>query len=575
VNARRLFIGFTPFDLPLLVFVATAAIGVWAAYDRPAAWAKLAMLVVAAAVYYVVALQPQTRLWRLAAAWEGVAAGVAVFFLLTFDWQRQPADFAWLTALSLRWMSVRPTLPGFMTSGVAGGLLAMLVPFALALEVRAWRERRIALLGVNTAVTALIAIGFLLTSSRAAWAALAAGLALWGAASLVGRLPARQRRMAKGAGVLLVVAVVVLALALADAHPGAAVALLNRLPGAPDGASRYDMAQGALRLMGDFVFTGGGLGAFAGLYSTYIRVIQVVLFTYSHDLFLDVGVEQGALGLLALLAVLGGSLGLLAAASKPKVSAPDADLLRHATLASLVAICLHGLLDDALYGNGGTSLLFVTAGMAVGLAQAHPVWMKLWDRGRRPAPWVWGIAGAASVLAVAGIFVFIRPLLSLGYSNLGAVELSQWQLAGWPDQTQAVDPADLAEAQSMFEQAAALDPQNRTAQQRLGELALQQRDFDLAVTHLEAAYQIDPGHRGVRKELGYALVWQGRLSGAAPLLQTIPEAVGELNTYAWWWKTQGRPDLALRSAEMAGRLGPSGLQAAGQWAAIANGRYWR
>jgi hypothetical protein len=36
-----------------------------------------------------------------------------------------------------------------------------------------------------------------------------------------------------------------------------------------------------------------------------------------------------------------------------------------ATLASLVAVLLHGLVDDALYGNRGTPLLLLVPGMAV------------------------------------------------------------------------------------------------------------------------------------------------------------------------------------------------------------------
>ena len=65
-------------------------------------------------------------------------------------------------------------------------------------------------------------------------------------------------------------------------------------------------------LAGDFPFTGGGLGAFSGLYSTYILVIFVPLFTYSHNFFLDVAVEQGWFGLAALVVMLVGSAGLSA-----------------------------------------------------------------------------------------------------------------------------------------------------------------------------------------------------------------------------------------------------------------------
>ncbi|MEK7327524.1 MAG: hypothetical protein AAB217_19945, partial [Chloroflexota bacterium] len=61
-------------------------------------------------------------------------------------------------------------------------------------------------------------------------------------------------------------------------------------------------------------------------------------------------------------------------------------------------------------------------------------------------------------------------------------------------------------------------------------------------------------HRGVRKVLGYAYVWQGQLDRAAALLSDIPEAKSEMDTYSWWWGTQGRDDLAAQAAAMVERL---------------------
>ena len=78
----------------------------------------------------------------------------------------------------------------------------------------------------------------------------------------------------------------------------------DRTPGFPSASSRSQLAVDALRLVGDFPFTGGGLNAFPGLYSEYLRVIPHYLFGYSHNLYLDVSIEQGLAGLAALLAVL-------------------------------------------------------------------------------------------------------------------------------------------------------------------------------------------------------------------------------------------------------------------------------
>ena len=94
-----------------------------------------------------------------------------------------------------------------------------------------------------------------------------------------------------------------------------------------------------------------------------------------------------------------------------------------------------------------------------------------------------------------------------------------------------------------------LDPSSETARYRLGLMALHRQAFGDAVELMQPAYEANSDHRGLSKALGYALVWQGRIEDSTPLLAKIPEARSELNTYAWWWKTQGRTDLS-RYAEI-------------------------
>jgi hypothetical protein len=72
-------------------------------------------------------------------------------------------------------------------------------------------------------------------------------------------------------------------------------------------------------------------------------------------------------------------------------------------------------------------------------------------------------------------------------------------------------------------------------------------DFSSAVTHLDRAHELDPGHRGVRKALGYSFVWAGRPEEATAVLAEIPEAKQEMGVYVWWWGTQDRPDLSAHA----------------------------
>jgi len=56
----------TRFELPLVVFLLTAAIGVWAAYGQEDARAKFWLLIGGILLYYSLAGQPQDNLWAIA-----------------------------------------------------------------------------------------------------------------------------------------------------------------------------------------------------------------------------------------------------------------------------------------------------------------------------------------------------------------------------------------------------------------------------------------------------------------------------------------------------------------------------
>ena len=198
------------------------------------------------------------------------------------------------------------------------------------------------------------------------------------------------------------------------------VELANHLPGLPHGSSRLELARGALDLIADFPFTGGGLGAFAGLYSQYVMVIPHFLFNYSHNFYLDVALEQGLLGLLAFVVVILGSAWLLVKSIYLSPGTNNSHSISTAVLASLLVVILHGLVDDALYGNQATPQLFLLPGMAItatrpegGLNRVHTLRSDLskalttgWENRTR---WI-GAALVSVVALIAPLIIFREPI---------------------------------------------------------------------------------------------------------------------------------------------------------------------
>ncbi len=539
----------TPLDLALAVFMITAGAGVWAAYDRALALDKFVVVLLAVAIYYALAGQPRENWIWIARAATALAVWIALVFLLTTDWQTQNADVDLVNRLIRLFAARVPNFgPALLRPNVAGGFLAALIPLQIGLGLRGLLLRRPADVIASGLGLTISLLGFLLTSSRGAWLALAAGLGLWtlwGASGWAARRLGRPRRYAffPLLGLTAVAAIV-----LVGTYPGGLLGLANRLPGLASGTTRLALWQNTLALVGDTAFTGGGLASFAGLYSRYAMGINVHLFAYAHNLYLDLLMEQGVFGLLAFVAVWWGSAVRLGR-RYPGANQDQGHILAWAVAVGLFEVTLRGLVDDAFYGVGGTPLLFVLPGAAVALAH-----------GEAPAPrWPWrsALAGAAVALSLAAFVAWFPPARAAWLADLGAVRLARAELDGWPGNQDFVvrDRALFDRARDDLLAALQADGRNRTALHRLGVMALRRNDVASAVAYLEEAYAVDPQPRGIRKSLGYAYTWQGQIEPAAALLAGIPEAGQELSTYAWWWGTQGRDDLSQRAGEVAQRLG--------------------
>ena len=552
------------FIVPLALIVITAGIGVWAAYDQQAAWGKFWIIIGAVAVSIALVNQPRANLGVIASLVGLMGVIIAIIFILNNEWNTQSSDLGVINRAGGWIMANRPSIGSLSLSpNFVGGLLAILVPIPLALGLYSWKKGDRAKAILSLAMGMVVLLGLFLTSSRGAWIALLLGMGVWVLSKVSVYLSVKIRKPSQLVFILLLLLLIIPALWVIGTFPGGVVGLADRLPGSASGESRYDLAVNTARLIGDYPFTGGGLRSFPGLYSQYMMVTPYFLFSYSHNLYLDLFLEQGLLGGFAILAVVVGGAWMLI---KRVRDAREDSLITHlaeAVFIGIIIMLLHGLVDDPLYGDTGTPLLLLLPALAIMLVNTEnpPLTMTDQSQGtgypsedsriRRIV-----IPGIVLIVFLSVFATFRRSLFAIWYANLGAIEMSRWELENWPqDQWNAnPDVSPLVHSEFLFKRALAFNPYERTALHRSGLIAMQSRDFSTAQTDLERAFNIDPDHRGIRKSLGYAYVWEGDLENAERMLQGISEARDEMEVYSWWWGENYRRDLATQASEMASIL---------------------
>jgi O-antigen ligase len=542
----------TPFDLPLLAFLLTAALGVWVSYDSSAAWSKFWLIAGSILIFYALAGQPQSNLFAVYGGVGIVGLVVALSFMFDTNLGNYQPDLGLVQRFSQWWVSIRPAWRvEALPPNISGGILAVLLPFPIISLSESFRKSRI-ISGLATLLPVLVMIvALFLSSSRGAWiAASVACLAafVWFASRLfLGHL-SRELRIFLVIGFVVTLAIIAgLFINSSGGLPGA----MDRMPGLPSGASRIDLIRDTISLSADFPFTGGGLSAFPGLYSKYILIIPYLYFEYSHNLYLDVYLEQGLLGGLALIVVLLGSL-LFVITRLQKIREINSEALLHlAVLAGLIVLMVHGLVDDALYGMRGTSLLFLIPGISVALG--YPATSNRMVEGNRSRLARRGLLWGSAILILLSVTTFglvaHKPVSASWLANHGSIHMAKAELHDFPSNSFDYLPEEgpLEQAKTYFSRALAANPLDVTANYRLGLIASQETDFQTAIPYLEKAFLENGRHRGIQKLLGYNYAWTGQPDLAAEMLVEIPEARQELEAYVWWWSTNQRPDLAAHS----------------------------
>ena len=571
-----------------MVFSLSSVVAAWAAYDRRVALIRLALLCGGLAAALAIALLAG-RWGGPALGWAGVgcgllAAAIAAYFLLSYDWRAaNSADVTILDRAGFWLQAHRPTFPlrEDVNANVAGAALAVLIPLGWVGVAWAYAYRHRLLLAVASASVGLALVALALTSSRGAWLGLAAGLL---AAGLVGwslRDPAARSRPAAllfAASALLSVGVFILAVG----KPGTlgVAGQLDGLLAALGGASAVNRAalwRDMIGMVGDYRFTGSGLGSTMMVYSSYALLLHVGYITHAHNLFLQVAVEQGLVALAAFVALLAAAFWSLLFASGagpgPHNIAPvgrdaiarrqTASAARLAAMAALVALAVHGMADAGLYVSRLAPVVFLPISFALGLGwlAAGPRATRASSRGPRAASRFaargWGVPIAAIVAGAALVIALLPPVRAAFQENLGAVaqtraELSVYSWPDWPiqDALRRAPGVDLAPAISRYQAALALSPANAAANRRLGQIELSRGDYPAALAHLESAYLTGPGVIATRRLLGEAYAVAGDAERAAALWRTVDLSPSQVEGRIWWYDHLGERAhvAALRQA---------------------------
>ena len=505
------------FDWQIWLWALAAGLGWLIAYDTQRATLTLLLVGLGLMAYLVMANLPDPL--RRGSQSRSLLAGilallpvvVAAYFFLTNDWARSLGKIGAFDPV-LRLLAAWPlsTIGLGANPNVIGGVIAALLP----LQIFALRQTRrwLAVLLIGLSLVTL-----LFTQTRGAWLSLLFVSGMWLLwRTLTRRLASIRRARLIWLGSVLVVGVVCAAILILTP-------LGDRLLGL--GGDRARIWQNSTDLIGDYALTGLGLGGFEMAYSTYALLVHVGHTLHAHNLWLDIWLNLGFLGVVAL-------AGLIVNAVWPR---PNAAPWRMAALMTLGVLLLHTLVDDSLLGYGGVGLpvLFIPLGL---LIRSEPERTAEAPRDRprwQPAFAVWGAALIGLIATL--ILPQGRALLEV---NLGALQQPRQELSAyrWPDvPIQDALRHDLAAAEQHYQAALNLDPNNAAANRRLGQIELANQRYAAACQHFAGAFAASPQQRATRQLLGECAALDGQIDRAVALWRTLDLGQGQLYNRQYWY----------------------------------------
>ena len=457
----------TLFDWLIVAFLMTAWVGYWAAYDRETAWSKVWLIVLAILLYYALSTQPEENLDWICALLFCTGLGVSTYFFLTHDFVALPRKLEFVNRIG-RWVTGILPRPGWkpIHPNYVAGIAAITTPFILYPIVKLVKKKNLFssfLLIVSIAGITLALFAILMATSRGIIMAITSAFGIWGVWRIVDLKGSRlkfSREAIFPPLVLICLFLIVLFIYVGPANSGNALSN-GYIYGT---GSRGELVSRSLYLLLDFPFTGGGLGSFPGLYSYYILGIPNFYLPNSHNLFLDVAIEQGLLGGMSVLIIFLTSIWFTARTiekSDTSLSRMFSWLILFVTIIAFV----HGMVDDYLYNGPGTFLLLSLAGLSTMvrpkvISLAHPVNLR--------------VLGVVVLILTGILLINFNRIRSIWNANIGAIKMAKAELAGFPSNqwTDASILPQLKLADNSLHSALRYDSFNETANYRLGMISM-------------------------------------------------------------------------------------------------------
>ena len=520
----------TQLEIPGALFIGSAAISVWIAYDRPTAFLQFCRILAACVLFYAVCDSRERHLRWIAASLLLAATILALYWPIQHDFFSAPAKYGIINLIG-RW--INRTVPQItlesitgssIHSNVAAGTLALALPFSCALLWDSIRNSRTPLILVSLISTLAIIFSLIMTSSRGAW------MGVLTAAFLLFLIWIQRRYITSPFqrkifwGILLIIAFTGAAILFAT---GNIEPLLGQIPD-PSGSlqSRTALWRHGVGLIRDYPFTGSGLMTFWMVYSAYSLLIHPEYLAHIHNSILQVWIEQGILGVIAL----GFGSIIILKWTWNALGKKGVLIWGWAGLASLIIIAVHGIVDVVFYVERTLPII----GLAIGFtwfltphkgSEIHN-YIPAQEKDNRYSLMYFSLGTVIIIILFS--LIFYSSLNSLIKSNMGTIsqtqkELSTYDTSSWDEfpLDEVRRSIDLNDSLVAFRSALIFNPGNITAIHRQAQIALSLQRFEDALKLTQLAW--DKGYRDDVTKLLYgdALAANGYPSEAAQAVKGI------------------------------------------------------